>query len=116
MTDSEIEEMFSAVGPVAIKRMFGGKGVYFKGLIIAVELHGDIMLKADAASAPAFKAAGAIQWAYEGKAGKTINMPYWSIPADAFDDPGIMAEWARRAHEAARRSATSSNNRKRIPG
>jgi DNA transformation protein len=45
---SDIEAMFSALGPVTIKRMFGGKGVYYRGHIIAVEFHGDILLKADA--------------------------------------------------------------------
>jgi DNA transformation protein len=108
MEKSEIEEMFSALGPVTIKRMFGGKGVYFKGSIIAVEFRGDIMLKADDVTAPEFEAAGALRWAYEGKAGKPVNMPYWSIPADAFDDPDIMARWVRLAYEAALRSTKNS--------
>jgi DNA transformation protein len=105
METSEIDEMFSALGPVTIRPMFGGKGVYYKGSIIAVEFQGDILLKADAVSAPAFEAAGATQWAYEGRNGKAVNMPYWSIPADAFDDSGVMARWVKLAYEAALRSA-----------
>jgi DNA transformation protein len=105
MEKSEIEDMFSALGPVVIRPMFGGKGVYCKGVIIAVEFHDDILLKADDVSAAAFAAAGATRWAYEGKAGKAVNMPYWSIPADAFDDPAIMAKWVKLAYEAALRSA-----------
>jgi DNA transformation protein len=105
MERSDIEEMFAALGPVTIKRMFGGKGVYCHGNIIAVEFQGDILLKADDISAPAFEQAGATQWAYEGKTGKAINMPYWSVPADAFDDSDIMARWVKLAHEAALRAA-----------
>ena len=105
MEHPEIEEMFSALGSVTIKRMFGGKGVYHRGEIIAVEHHGEILLKADDISGPAFQAAGARRWGYEGKSGKFINMPYWSIPEDAFDDPEIMACWVRLAYEAALRSA-----------
>jgi DNA transformation protein len=105
MERTEIEEIFSALGAVAIKPIFGGKGIYHKGIIIAVEFQGDILLKGDAVTEPAFEAAGAVRWAYEGKAGKPVNMPYWSIPADAFDDPDIMAKWVRRAYEAALRSA-----------
>ncbi len=108
MDQSEIEEMFSALGPVTIKRMFGGKGVYYKGHIIAVEFRGDVLLKADAVSAPAFEAAGAVRWAYEGRTGNSVNMPYWSIPADAYDDPDIMARWVKLAREAAFRSAKLS--------
>ena len=105
MDNRDIEEMFSALGPVAIKRMFGGKGVYFRGLILAVEVRDVMLLKADARSAPEFEAAGATQWTYEGKKGGPIKMPYWSIPDDAFDDPDVMAHWVRLAAEASVRAA-----------
>jgi DNA transformation protein len=105
MEQVEIEEMFSALGRVAIRRMFGGKGIYHRGEIIAIEYHGEILLKADSLSGPAFEAAGASQWTYEGKGGKPINMPYRSIPDDAFDDPEMMAHWVKLAYEAALRSA-----------
>jgi DNA transformation protein len=105
MEQPEIEEMFAALGRVTIRRMFGGKGIYYRGDIIAVEFRGDILLKADAVSAPEFEAAGASRWAYEGKSGKPVNMPYWSIPEEAFDDPDKMARWVRLAYEAALRSA-----------
>ncbi len=104
MNDSDIEEMFQALGPVTIKRMFGGKGVYHKGRIVAVEVRDEMLLKADDVTAPAFEAAGARHWAYERKKGKPIYMPYWSIPEDAFDDPEIMAHWVRLAFEAALRA------------
>ncbi len=106
MDNTEIEEMFSALGPVAIRRMFGGKGIYHRGRIVAIELRDEVLLKADAVSAPAFEAAGATRWAYPGKTGKAVNMPYWSIPDDAFDDPDIMAYWVRLAYEAALRTSS----------
>jgi DNA transformation protein and related proteins len=111
LKQSEIEEMFQSLGSVMIKPMFGGKGIYYKGTIIAVEFHGDILLKADAVTAPAFEAAGAIRWAYEGRAGKAVKMPYWSIPAEAFDDPDMMARWVKRAYEAAARSVNLTRSR-----
>ncbi|HEV7247743.1 MAG TPA: TfoX/Sxy family protein [Shinella sp.] len=99
-----IEEMFQALGPVTIKRMFGGKGIYHQGRILALEFKGEILLKADEESAPDFSAAGSRQWLYEGKSGKPVKMPYWSIPDEALDDPDIMAIWVRRAYEAALRA------------
>ncbi|MDR3506884.1 MAG: TfoX/Sxy family protein [Caulobacteraceae bacterium] len=107
MDAAEIEEMFQGLGPVSIRRMFGGKGVYHQGLIIAVEFRDELLLKADAVSAPAFQAAGSRQWTYDGQAGKSTAMPYWSVPVDAFDDPEVMADWARLAYEAALRAAQS---------
>jgi len=105
MDSIDIEEMFSGLGPVAIRRMFGGKGVYHRGLIIAVEVRGEMLLKADAVSAPEFEAAGARRWAYQGKAGRPVNMPYWTIPDAALDDPDAMAHWAQLAYQAALRGA-----------
>ena len=104
MDNTDIEEMFQSLGPVTIKRMFGGKGVYHMGRIIAVEVRDEMLLKADDTSAPEFEAAGARRWFYEGKKGKQVNMPYWSIPEDAFDDPDIMAHWVRLAYQAALRA------------
>lgn len=105
MDRDEIEDMFEAIGPVTIRRMFGGKGIYRDGRILAIEYDGEILLKADAESAPAFEAAGCWQWTYEGKrSGKPVKMPYWSIPDAAFDDPDEMAQWVRRAWDAALRA------------
>ena len=104
MQNTDIEEMFSALGPVTIKRMFGGKGVYYSGRIVAVEVRDEMRLKADAVTAPAFEAAGATQWTYEGKGGKPVKMPYWTVPEDSFDDPEIMARWVRMAYAAALRA------------
>jgi DNA transformation protein and related proteins len=104
LDNDAIQDVFSGLGPVSIRRMFGGKGIYFDGLIVAIELRGELMLKADETSAPDFLAAGAKQWTYVGsRHGKTVAMPYWSVPENAFDDPEEMTKWTRLAFEAARR-------------
>lgn len=85
--------------------MFGGRGIYRDGLIFALEVGGELLLKADRQSAPEFAAAGSRQWSYEGKSGgKPVAMPYWSIPDEAIDDPEEIAGWAEKAYAAARRS------------
>ncbi len=107
MDNDHIAELFSGLGAVSIRKIFGGKGIYFEGVIFAIELSGELMLKADAESAPDFADAGCRQWVYTGsKHGKRVAMPYWSIPDSAMDDPDEMAEWARKAFEAGRRAAS----------
>lgn len=103
MDNERIHELFESLGAVTIRRMFGGKGVYHQGLILALEVDGEILLKADQASALRFAGAGARQWVYEGKA-KPVAMPYWSIPDPAMDDPDEMAQWVGLAWEAALRA------------
>ena len=107
MDDDHIAEMFEGLGPVTIRRMFGGKGVYHAGLIVAIDFRDEILLKADATSAPLFAEAGARQWTYEAQTGRPVLMPYWSIPDEALDDPETLAHWVRRAFEAALRAAAS---------
>jgi DNA transformation protein and related proteins len=105
MDDAGIRDLFEGLGPVSIRRMFGGKGIYHQGIIVALEVDGDILLKADGMSAPDFVAAGCSQWCYEGgPRRKAVAMPYWSIPEVALDDPDEMARWARKAFEASLRS------------
>ena len=33
MDHDAISDLFSGLGPVSIRRMFGGKGIYFEGVI-----------------------------------------------------------------------------------
>lgn len=103
MDDAAIRDMFARLGDVTIKRMFGGKGIYFNGAILALEVDGEVLLKADALSAPQFAAAGSQQWTYDGK-GKPVKMPYWSIPDVALDDPDELIHWTRLAYEAGARA------------
>ena len=105
MDNDAIRDMFDSLGEVTIRRMFGGKGIYHQGRILALEVSGDILLKADGESAPEFAQAGARQWVYDGKArSKPVAMPYWSIPDAALDDPDEMANWVRLAWAAALRA------------
>lgn len=104
MDDEALREMFDGLGPIAIRKMFGGRGIYHQGLIVGLALStGEVMLKGDAETAPALEAAGSTRWAYEGK-GRKVSMPYWSIPESALDDPEEMGGWARGAYAAALRS------------
>jgi DNA transformation protein len=104
MDQAELDEIFAGLGPVSTKRLFGGRGVYFRRLIIAIHWRDALLLKADAVSAPQFIAAGARQWLYSGKTGRQVKMPYWTIPEAALDDPDLMAGWLRLAYDAALRS------------
>lgn len=103
MENDLIHEMFDSLGEVTIKRMFGGKGIYHQGLILALEVNGEVMLKADQKTSPDLLSAGSRQWVYDGKK-KPVAMPYWSIPEAAIDDPDEMAKWVRSAWETALRA------------
>jgi DNA transformation protein len=106
MDNDAISDLFSGLGSVSIRKLFGGKGIYHQDVIVAIELRGELMLKADAVFAPELEAEGCKQWSYtHAKTGKHVPMPYWTVPDGAMDDPDEMAIWARKSFEAGRRAA-----------
>lgn len=107
MDEAAIRELFAAapdLAPLRAKRMFGGLGIYSGELMVGLVAYGDVYLKVDDASKPAFEAAGARPFVYEGN-GKRSVMSYWTLPDPAQDDPDEAAHWGRLALEAARRAA-----------
>jgi DNA transformation protein len=99
-----IGELFSSFGPVTVRRMFGGAGIFADGLMIALISSGDIFLKADDESSAAFEREGLKPFTYGAKR-KRVVMSYWRLPDRLLDDPDELAQWARVALAAARRSA-----------
>ena len=101
-------DLFSGVGPVQIRRMFGGAGVYLDDACFALILSDDqILMRGDETLGPEFEAAGSEQWIYDGQNARRgpVAMPYWRLPDDAQDDPDLAVAWARRALEPARKAA-----------
>jgi DNA transformation protein len=105
-------ELFAPFRPVAVKRMFGGAGIYADGHCFAIELDGEVYLKVDEASRAAFEAAGSRPAVYVAK-GKPMEMSKWRLPAAAYDDKQKLKRWASLGLEAARRAAAARANRKR---
>src|SRR5690606_13173465 len=51
-------------GPVSLRRMFGGYGVFYQGLMVGLVAGDGLYLKTDARSAPLFIEAGCRQFVY----------------------------------------------------
>jgi DNA transformation protein len=103
MDEYHLRDLFQGLGGITIRKMFGGQGIYHQGVIIAVVVDGELLLKADGETVPEFEAAGCQQWAYEGKS-KSVRMPYWRVPGEALDDPEDFTPWARLAYAAGLRA------------
>jgi DNA transformation protein and related proteins len=97
---SYLRDLFSEFGPVTLRKMFGGQGLYHDGLIIGLVIGEELYLKTDAASVGAFEQAGGHPFVYQGK-GKPLTMSYWLPPAEAMESAQAMRSWAKLAYEAA---------------
>ena len=106
MTSDDLRALFEPFAAVAVKRMFGGCGVYADGLCFAIEAGGEVFVKVDCDTEAAFSAAGCAPFVYHVK-GKPMTMAYWRLPAVAWDDPDELRGWASRGLEAARRAAAT---------
>ena len=104
MDPESIRDPFAALGPVRTQRMFGGQGIYRGERFFAIEVGGELYLKADSLTVERFRAAGSRPFAYA-RGGKLATMGYWLLPAEGADDPEEAARWGRLALEAADRAA-----------
>ncbi len=106
MDAEDIREIFRGLGPVQIRRMFGGQGVYRDELMFALVASGELYLKTDDESVAFFRDAGSRPFSYETRDGSKTLTSYWLMPESALDDPEEAAELGRMAVAAARRKAT----------
>jgi DNA transformation protein and related proteins len=97
-----LKELFEPLGPVTVKRMFSGHGIYADGWCFALSLRGDIYLRTDADSAAALAAAGSTPFVYQ-RGTRAITTNLWRLVASAYDDPDEIKRWSGLALTAARR-------------
>lgn len=108
-------EMLSPLGPVRVRRMFGGQGFYVDGLFMALIDDGQLFLKADELTRERFIAAGCPPFTYPTKNGERMVMSYYRPPEEALESPPLMLPWARLALEAALRAANAKVKKTSAP-
>lgn len=106
-----LKDSLRGLGPVSVRRMFGGAGVYADGVMFGLVADDTFYLKADDETKRAFEAEGLAAFAYESN-GRTIALSYWRIPERLLDDPDEMLSWARTALGVAGRKAKRAAPRK----
>jgi DNA transformation protein len=90
--DYLIDQM-AGFGPVTMRRMFGGAGVYRDGQMFALVVDDVLYLKTDEAGREVFKAEGLEPFSYATKNGEHTLTSYWRAPERCLDDPAEMAVW-----------------------
>ena len=98
-----LKEVFGKFGQIHARRMFGGYGLYYDGIMIGLVADDTLYLKADEVTREFFKNRGLDQFEYN-KGGKAVKMSYFLAPEEIFDNPEEATLWARRAYEAAYRA------------
>ncbi|MGQ9427542.1 TfoX/Sxy family protein [Gilvimarinus sp. F26214L] len=98
-----LQEIFGLFGPVSMRRMFGGAGIFHDGLMFALVTDDTLYLKADAECLGHFQERQLTPFTYQ-RQGKAVQLGYFQAPEEVLEDQEEAARWARRSYEAALRS------------
>ena len=104
MDAESIRELFAEFGPVSVRRMFGGVGIFVEDHMIGLVSREIIHLKADETTIPDFEREGLTPFSYSTKNGERKLTSYWRMPDRLYDDPEELARWARAAQAVALRA------------
>jgi DNA transformation protein len=96
-----VAEQLEPLGPVRIRNMFGGAGVYFDDLMFGLIAGETLFFKVDERNRPDFEAEEMGPFIFEPPSGKAIAMSYYELPERLYDDPQELVAWARKALDAA---------------
>jgi DNA transformation protein len=98
------QDLFSGLGDIRVRKMFGGAGVYYDGRMFALLADNEIYLKADRINDPKFNAHDCPPFHYDKGTGEIMTMSYRAMPETACDDADEALAWARLGIEAAARA------------
>lgn len=109
-----VEELLAPLGPVRIRKMFDGAGVYADDVMFALIADDELYLKTDAALRGDLESEGGTAFIWTRPSdGKTFDMGYVSLPAEAAEAPEAASAWARRALDVALKAKAAKPPKKR---
>ena len=115
-----VREQLEALGPVRIRAMFGGAGVYLDDFMFGLIAAETLYFKVDDQNRAAFEEEGQEPFVYQpppkdGQARKGVAMSYFEVPERLYDEPEELVIWARDALSAAMRAKSNAKTAGRKP-
>ncbi|MCB9905482.1 MAG: TfoX/Sxy family DNA transformation protein [Planctomycetes bacterium] len=110
----ELAERLDALGAVAVRRMFGGQGLFLDGRMFGLVAQGTPYFKVDDETRADYERAGAEPFTY-GRSKeelKPTQLGYYEVPATVLERDRDLLEWARRAVLVAERAAAKKPKQK----
>jgi len=106
-------DQLDPVDGIASRAMFGGYGIYKKGLCFAIIAHNELYFKVDDVTMNDFKEQGSHPFEYEAKGKKNIQLGYWTVPAEVLESQHKLAEWVEKAHHVALKAKLKKSKKKK---
>ena len=93
-------EQLGKLGYVAVKKMFGGAGIYYEGLIFGLLADDVLYFKVDDSNKSDYERLG--MEPFQPFDEKPMVMPYYEVPVDILENKELLADWARKSLLASR--------------
>lgn len=91
-------DQISQSGDIRHRKMFGGVGIYIDDIFCAIIGSSNrFYLRVGSDNIDDFKKEGMEKFS----GGKGAGMPYYEVPEEILEDSMLLAEWARKARDAA---------------
>lgn len=110
-----IQDQLDGFGPVTVRAMFGGGGVFHDGVMFGLIADETLYFKIDDTNREDFEAEGSEPFVYA-KDDKSVEMSYWRVPERLYEDADEMTAWARKAFAVAYKAAQSKKKKSRQSG
>jgi len=93
-------DQLEELGEVTAKRMFGGVGLYYRGVFFGILARDTLYFKTSTANRPDYLRAGAKPFRpFLDKPQRSTT--YFAVPVDVLESAPVLAQWARKAIAAA---------------
>ncbi len=97
-------------GPITVRSMFGGYGIYYERVMFASIYEGALYFRIDEVNRSDFLKYKSRPFIYEGMK-KAITLPYMSLPNEILNDPDELPGWIHSAYQAALRKSGKKRRR-----
>ena len=98
------DDLFVEFGRIALRRFFGGEGIYAGSVMIGMVFGDIIYFKTDDETIKAFRKEGSAPFTFKKRGTEIIETTWFSLPDRLYDDPEELAYWARDALKVANAS------------
>jgi DNA transformation protein len=108
------DDLFQEFGRIAVRRMFGGEGIFADGEMIGLVFGDVIYLRTSRETRPHYLAEGCRPFSFaKPSQRRTVETAYYTMPDRLYDEPEELARWARAALDAARTKKTTKKKTKK---
>ena len=106
-----VVDQLEQLGWVTVKKMFGGAGIYYEGIIFGLLADDVLYFKVDDSNRSDYEQIG--MEPFQPFADKPMLMPYYEVPVEILENKELLSDWARKALSASKNMSSKGSKGKR---